>query len=151
MIPARFARKYDERRLRNLLLGLLVALAIPTGAVIWQAYDQLKWESWYQYRNQAESLVRQIDFAIAEDIADAESREFNDFTFLDFATMGGTKQVNLVFIKMEYAFKPFTHTNWPGDRCALNLEHVFHFIHQLDGITTFTIEFVNKGQDGGIT
>jgi two-component system phosphate regulon sensor histidine kinase PhoR len=82
MIPARFARKYDERRLRNLLLGLLVALAIPTGAVIWQAYDQLKWESWYQYRNQAESLVRQIDFAIAEDIADAESREFNDFTFL---------------------------------------------------------------------
>jgi signal transduction histidine kinase len=82
MIPARFARKYDERRLRNLLLGLLVALAIPTGAVIWQAYDRLKWESWYQYRNQAESLVRQIDFAIAEDIADAESREFNDFTFL---------------------------------------------------------------------
>jgi signal transduction histidine kinase len=82
MIPARFARKYDERRLRSLLLGLLVALAIPTGAVIWQAYDQLKWESWYQYRNQAESLVRQIDFAIAEDIADAESREFNDFTFL---------------------------------------------------------------------
>ena len=82
MIPARFARKYDERRLRNLLLGLFVALAIPTGAVIWQAYDQLKWESWYQYRNQAESLVRQIDFTIAEDIAEAESREFDDFTFL---------------------------------------------------------------------
>ena len=90
MIPARFARKYDERRLRNLLLGLLVALAIPTGAVIWQAYDRLKWESWYQYRNQAESLVRQIDFAIAEDIADAESREFNDFTIL--ATAGSSNE-----------------------------------------------------------
>ena len=91
MLPARFLRTYSERRLRNLLLVLFVALAIPTVAVIWQAYDQLKWESWFQYRNQAESLVRQIDYAIAEDVDQAESRGFDDFSYLASAGSGNVQ------------------------------------------------------------
>ena len=66
MLPTAFIKGYDQRRLRTLLTVLFLALAIPTGAVIWQAYDQLKWEAWYQYRNQAEELTNRIDLAIGQ-------------------------------------------------------------------------------------
>ena len=46
----------DRRRLQLLLAVLFVALAAPTGAVIWQAYSRLKWEAFHQYRSQAEEL-----------------------------------------------------------------------------------------------
>jgi len=70
-----------------LLTVLFLALAIPTGAVIWQAYDQLKWEAWYQYRNQAEELTNRIDLAIGQRVEVAEARNFMDFSFIN-ATSG---------------------------------------------------------------
>jgi signal transduction histidine kinase len=81
MLPAAFIKGYDQRRLRTLLTTLFLALAIPTGAVIWQAYDQLKWEAWYQYRNQAEELTNRIDLAIGQRVEAAEARNFTDFSF----------------------------------------------------------------------
>ncbi len=83
MLPATFIKGYDQRRLRALLTLLFVALAIPTTAVIWQAYDQLKWEAWYQYRNQAEELTGRVDLAISQRVTTAEARSFSDFSFLN--------------------------------------------------------------------
>ena len=82
MLRPSFAEKYDERRLKRLLAILFVALALPTGVVVWQAYDQLKWESWYQYRNEAEALTARIDSEIRDQVANAEARAFTDFSFL---------------------------------------------------------------------
>ncbi len=78
-------RDGDPRRLRALLALLFCALAIPTGAVIWQAWGQLEFEAFYQYRNQAEALVERIDAALGEDIGREEARRFTDFSFLNVA------------------------------------------------------------------
>lgn len=75
--------KYNERRLRWLLAALFLALAVPTAAVLWQAYGQLKWEAYHQLRGQAEELTRRIDATIAEGIAAAEARSFAEFSFLN--------------------------------------------------------------------
>ncbi|MDH4109068.1 MAG: HAMP domain-containing histidine kinase [Gammaproteobacteria bacterium] len=72
---------YDPGRLR-LLLGLVfLLLALPTAALLWQAWGQLKWEAWYQYRGQAEELTGRIDRQLAAAVATAEARTFADFAF----------------------------------------------------------------------
>lgn len=81
MLPSSIIRDHSPARLRTMLGILFVALAVPTAALIWQAYDQLKWEGWFQYRNQAELLTRNIDASIANRVRIAESRSFADFEF----------------------------------------------------------------------
>ncbi len=76
---------YQPRRLRGVLLLVFLALAIPTAAVVWQAYDQLKFEAFYQYRNQAEALAERIDSGLIADVTQAEARRFTDFAFLNVA------------------------------------------------------------------
>lgn len=78
-------KPYGERRLGILLLLLFAALAVPTGALIAQAYDQLKWEAWYQYRSQAEELANRVDAGLQQQIALAASRSFADFSFMNSA------------------------------------------------------------------
>jgi hypothetical protein len=75
-------RDFSARRLRYLLAALFLALALPTAAVVWQAWTQLKWEAFYQYRVMAEELGNRIDAELAERIAAAEERSFSDFSFL---------------------------------------------------------------------
>ncbi|MGK2927198.1 MAG: sensor histidine kinase [Lysobacterales bacterium] len=83
MLPAAWVKDYDRRRLRILLGVLFLALAVPTGIVVWQAYGRLKWETFHQFRGQAEELTRRIDSRIAEQIAAAEARSFADFSFIN--------------------------------------------------------------------
>lgn len=85
-------KQYGERRLGILLSLLFTALAVPTGALILQAYDQLKWEAWYQYRSQAEELANRLDAGLQQQIARAESRSFDDFSFMQAAPGGGLQQ-----------------------------------------------------------
>ena len=73
---------FDERRLRRLLSLFFLALSIPTGVLIWQAYSQLKWEAFHQYRGMAEELSRRVDANLVGLVALAESRSFADYTFL---------------------------------------------------------------------
>ena len=82
MLPSAWVKDYDRRRLRILLGVLFLALAVPTGFVVWQAYSRLKWETFHQFRGQAEELTRRIDSRIAERIAAAEARSFADFSFI---------------------------------------------------------------------
>lgn len=79
----RFTRDLNPKRLRAVLATLFIALALPTAALIWQAYDQLKFEAFYQYRNQAEALGERIDSQLAANVAAAEARRFSDFSFLN--------------------------------------------------------------------
>ncbi|MBN1239976.1 MAG: sensor histidine kinase, partial [Gammaproteobacteria bacterium] len=69
-------------RLTLLLSLIFLGLALPTGVLIWQAYGQLKWEAWYQYRGMAEELTRRIDLGLREHVAQAEQRSFADYGFL---------------------------------------------------------------------
>jgi len=81
-------RGTDLRRLRLALALLFLALAIPTGILVGQAYRQLKWESFFQYRSRAEDLVGQIDQRLAAMIGPLDSQPFNAFSFLETAATG---------------------------------------------------------------
>ncbi len=82
MLRGTLTKGFARPRLRWLLLALFTALAIPTALVVWQAWSQLKWEAFHQYRGSAEELTGRIDARLAELIAGAERRSFEDFSFL---------------------------------------------------------------------
>ncbi|MGH6629870.1 MAG: hypothetical protein ACREB3_09080, partial [Burkholderiales bacterium] len=73
---------FDAGRLRLLLVALFLALAVPTAALIWQAYGQLKWEAYYQYRGLAEELANRMDERLMEQMNVAEARASSDYAFL---------------------------------------------------------------------
>ena len=51
----------DPKRLRRWLLLFFLALAIPTGVLVRQAYSQLKWEAFHQHQVLAQELALRID------------------------------------------------------------------------------------------
>ena len=73
---------FDAGQLRLLLVALFLALAVPTAALIWQAYGQLKWEAYYQYRGLAEELANRLDERLMEQVKAAEARASSDYAFL---------------------------------------------------------------------
>ncbi len=72
----------DEKRLRLWLVLFFLALAIPTGVLIRQAYSQLKWETFHHHRAQAEELAARIDDRLARLMDAEEARSFADYHFL---------------------------------------------------------------------
>lgn len=76
---------WNKQRLRGLLLLFFVALAIPTGILIKQAYSQLKWEAFHRHRLMAEELVARIDQRYSELIGNENARAFTDYAFLNVA------------------------------------------------------------------
>jgi signal transduction histidine kinase len=75
-------RRFDKRRLRMLLFGFFLALALPTAVLVYQAWSQLKWEAFYQHRLLAEELAERIDSSLTGMIASEEARSFGDYSFL---------------------------------------------------------------------
>jgi len=71
MLPRTLIKGFDKGRLRNLLLLFFLALAIPTAVLIGQAYSQLKWEAFHQYRGLAEELTTRIYGRLAHVAQDA--------------------------------------------------------------------------------
>ena len=82
MIPRKLIKGFDEARLKWFLVGFFLLLALPTSVLIWQAYSQLKWESFHQYRTAAEELTARIDAAALDSLATADARSFADYGFL---------------------------------------------------------------------
>ena len=82
MLRNTLAKGLQEGRLRLLLALFFLALAIPTGALIWQAYSQLKWEAFHQYRGMAEELTRRINADLISATEASEARSFADYNFL---------------------------------------------------------------------
>jgi signal transduction histidine kinase len=93
MLPKTLIKGFDKDRLKILLALFFMALAIPTAVLIWQAYSQLKWEAFHQYRGMAEELTNRMDSSLAERINTAEARSFADYTFL---VVSGDPSANLV-------------------------------------------------------
>ena len=70
-----------------------LALAIPTGILVYQAYSQLKWEAFHQHRVLAEELAARIDAGIVQLINTEEARSFADYAFL---TVAGDPAANFL-------------------------------------------------------
>jgi signal transduction histidine kinase len=75
----------DRKRLRLWLSVFFLALAVPTGILVYQAYSQLKWEAFHQYRVLGEELAERIDTRIIQLINAEEARSFADYAFLNVA------------------------------------------------------------------
>ena len=79
------ARQPPDRARRRLRLGLgifFVALALPSGALVYRAYDQLKWESFRGQQLAAEELARRIDRRLTELARAEDARPASDYGFL---------------------------------------------------------------------
>jgi signal transduction histidine kinase len=76
---------WTRKRLALWLSIFFIALAIPTAILINQAYHQLKFESFHQYRLLAEDLSKQIDRRLQTIIASESARSFTDYAFLNVA------------------------------------------------------------------
>lgn len=72
----------NRARLRRWLIVFFLALAIPAGVLIAQAYSQLKWEAYHQHQVLAEELAARIDKSLADLIQAEELRSFSDYSFL---------------------------------------------------------------------
>ena len=73
----------NTRRLKILLLLLFIALAVPTGVLVFQAYGQLKWEALHQHQQLAREFALRIDRRFNELVQREENRSFTDYTFLN--------------------------------------------------------------------
>lgn len=83
----------SRNKLRLWLALFFLALAVPSAVLIQRAYSELKWESFYQYRLQAEELAARIDAKFVELINTEEARPFVDYAFLNIA---GAIEANFV-------------------------------------------------------
>jgi len=75
----------DRKKLRRLLALFFLALAVPTGILVYRAYSQLKWEAFHQYRLLAQELAARIDARIVQLIDVEEARSFAEYAFLNVA------------------------------------------------------------------
>ena len=75
----------DRKKLRRLLALFFLALSVPTGILVYQAYSQLKWEAFHQYRLLAQELAARIDARIVQLIDVEEARSFAEYAFLNVA------------------------------------------------------------------
>jgi signal transduction histidine kinase len=79
---ARIAHGWDRARLRWFLASLFLALAVPSAILVAQTLRQIKWESFHQYRQQAEALASGIDAELARIVAVEEARAYADYRFI---------------------------------------------------------------------
>ena len=75
-------RRLDERTLKLLLAAFFIALAVPAGILIAQAYDQLKWQAFRSTQIGAEELAARIDAALRAAVATEDARSFGAYSFL---------------------------------------------------------------------
>jgi two-component system phosphate regulon sensor histidine kinase PhoR len=81
-VKARARRRFDERALKLTLAAFFVALAVPAGILIVQAYSQLKWQAFRSSQVAAEELAARIDATLRAATAAEDSRSFGDYSFL---------------------------------------------------------------------
>ncbi len=74
-----------RNQLRRWLIVFFIALVIPSGVLVYQAYDQLKWEAFHRHQVLAEELAKRIDKVYAQLLKEEEQRPFVDYSFLNVA------------------------------------------------------------------
>ena len=76
-------KRFDERGLRWLFGAFFLALAVPAGLLVAQAYSQLKWEALRTTQLGAEELTARIDAQLTTAVATEDARSFGDYSFLE--------------------------------------------------------------------
>ncbi|MGR8931227.1 MAG: sensor histidine kinase, partial [Gammaproteobacteria bacterium] len=82
-------RQWSQWHLRGRLIGIFLGLALPMAALIYYAFDQLKWEAFHLNQVVAEELAQRIDGEYRRLIALEEARPSTDYAFMNVA--GGSK------------------------------------------------------------
>ena len=75
-------KRFDERALKIVLAAFFLALAIPAGVLIAQAYDQLKWQAFRSTQVAAEELAARIDSDLRVTMRVEDGRSFGAYSFL---------------------------------------------------------------------
>ena len=78
----RWLRRLDERSLKLVLAAFFLALAIPAGLLISQAYSQLKWQAFRSTQVAAEELAARIDAELRMAMGAEDARSFGAYSFL---------------------------------------------------------------------
>jgi signal transduction histidine kinase len=79
-------RQHARRRLRRLVLGSLLCLAMPLALLLSRVYTQLEREVVYQYRVAAEEAVYRLNQRLADMLQAEENRAFDEYSFLKVTT-----------------------------------------------------------------
>jgi signal transduction histidine kinase len=74
--------RFDERKLKLVLVAFCLALAVPAAVLIAQAYGQLKWQAFRSTQVAAEELAGRIDNALRTAVAAEDARSFGAYSFL---------------------------------------------------------------------
>ncbi|MDH3694257.1 MAG: HAMP domain-containing histidine kinase [Gammaproteobacteria bacterium] len=72
----------DRRKLCRWLILFFIALAVPSGLLVYHAYTQLKWEAFHQHRLLAEELAARITTRLSDLVEKEERQSFSDYSFL---------------------------------------------------------------------
>ena len=78
----RALQRFDERTLKLVLALFFLALAVPAGVLIVQAYSQLKWQAFRSTQVAAEELAARIEATLRAAIATEDARSFGAYSFL---------------------------------------------------------------------
>ncbi len=84
-MKARLYKQLDNKRLRRWLTLFFMTIAIPSAVLVYQAYDQLKWEAFHLHSRLAEELTTRIDTRLLALIKNEEQRPFTAYSFLNVA------------------------------------------------------------------
>lgn len=85
--------QFTRSQLRKLLFLVFIAVAIPIGALVWHAYNQLVWESFHQHRTFAENLTNRIDKSLIAFATHEDSRPYTDFSYATSVQKGKTNRL----------------------------------------------------------
>ncbi len=72
----------SKRRLSFLFTLFFLALAIPSAIISYIAYEKLRWETFHQYQQSAQSLGLEINNALNQAVIKEEIRSDTDYSFL---------------------------------------------------------------------
>jgi len=72
----------DPHRLRLGLALFFLALALPSAALVWQAFGRLEWEGFHQQQVLAQEFARRIDDHLAGLLEEESARGFADYRVL---------------------------------------------------------------------
>ena len=75
-----------------------LALAIPSSIISYNAYEKLRWETFHQFQQTAQSLAVEINSALTNAISKEEARSDTDYTFL---ILEGDQPLNYLAIKIK--------------------------------------------------
>jgi len=74
--------RLSKSRLRIVYTLFFFSLAIPSAIISYVAYEKLRWESFHQYQQTAQTLVLEINDALNKGLIKEENRADSDYSFL---------------------------------------------------------------------